>query len=206
MAESCENALQITVAVICLSVGTVRAVRTREKAWILLSAFYGCWALGDLYWGTFLIFFQRTPPYSYVPEFSWYSSYLLLFLLLRQLLPAEAWRIRGALPWLGVVIAAGMCAFYLQWGGVLSNLICAVLMGLLMLHAIRGLTFIHGSDRRYMPLCAAVLLFCFAEYATWTASCFWYTDDWTSPYLFADTLITLSFIPLLPAVRRAVRA
>ncbi len=207
MIESYENALQFAVALVCLCVSIGRAMRTRERAWILLSAFYACWTLGDLYWEIFLIFLHITPPYFYVADFSWYASYLLLFLLLRQLLPPEAWRGRRLLPWIGPVFAVAMCAFYLQFGDVASNLVCMALMALLLYHAIRGLLFLRGAaDRRQTLLCAAVLVFCAMEYLTWTVSCFWKDDSLTNPYYLADTLLTLSFIPLLPGVGKAVRA
>ena len=206
MIEIGENLLQIDVTVVCLFVSVGRAVRTRGNAWILLSAFYGCWVLGDLYWVTFLILFESTPAYRYVPDFSWYSSYLLLFLLLRQLLPQYSRRISGVLPWVGAVFAAGMCVFYMQWGSILSNLICAVLMSMLLLGSISGLTRLRGGDRgRYGPICSAVLLICLTEYIAWTVSCFWEGDSFANPYFYADTLVTLSFVPFLFAVRRAVR-
>ena len=61
MIESYENGLQIIVLLLCLCVSVGRSIRRRDRAWLLLSFFYGCWVLGDLYWEVFLIFFGTTP-------------------------------------------------------------------------------------------------------------------------------------------------
>ena len=206
MIESYENALQIAVLLVCLCFSVVRAARTREKAWILLSFLYGVLLLGDLYWEAYLIFLGVTPSF-YVSEFSWYASYLFLFLLLRQTMPPEAWRKRSALPWIGPVFAVGMCAFYMQWGDVAGNLICALLMGLLLFHSILGLLWLRESqDKRQRRLCSAVLFLCAMEYLTWTLSCYFRDNSFANPYYWSDLLLSLSFALLLPGVRKAVAA
>jgi len=206
MIESYENGLQIAVLLVCLLFSISRAALKKEKAWILLSFFYGSWILGDLYWEIYLIFFQKTPSLFYVADFSWDASYLLLYLLLRQVLPQGAQRVRSVLPWLGAVFAFGMSVFYMQWGEILSNLVCAALMSLLIVTALQGLLFLRETgDRRQKWLCLAVLLFCLLEYSLWTTSCFWKEDNLSNPYYWADILLTLSFPVFLPAVRKAVR-
>jgi hypothetical protein len=205
MIESYENGLQIIVLLLCTAISVWSAVRTRNRAWTLLSLFYGSWVLGDLYWEMFLIFIGRTPSIFYVAEFSWKASYLFLFMLIRFLVPAEAWKNRNPLPWLGVIFSAAMCVFYLQWGDVADNLLCAVLMGLLFFHLIRSVQYLRSSgERRLLLFCAAGLVFCVMEYVTWTASCFSTGDSLTNPYFIADTVLTFSFIPLLFGVRKAV--
>ncbi len=205
MIESHENALQIAVLAVCLAVSVSRAVITKKKEWILLSFFLGSWVLADLYWVTFLIFLDRTPDVFYVSQFSWYASYIFLFLLLRQVLPQEKGP-RSFLPWIGPIFAAGTCAFFMQWGAYAENLICAFLMGLLIFYAIRGLVLPRGAeDKKHLSLCVTVLVFCALEYALWTASCFWEGDSFANPYYWMDTLLTLSFIPLVFAVGRAVK-
>jgi hypothetical protein len=206
MIESLENGLQIAVYAVCLIVSVVRALRTEERAWVVLAFFYGVLALGDLYLEVFLIFVERSPVF-YISEFSWYASYLFLFLLLRQAMPHEAWRKRRALPWLCVAFTVGMGAFYLQWGDPVGNLVCALLMGLLMFYSVWGLLWLRGeADRRQTLLCAAVLTFCAMEYVTWTLSCFFRNDSLLNPYFWADTLTGLSTVLLLPGVRKAVAA
>ena len=206
MTEIIENALQVSVAALCLAFAVSRSVRTKKREWILLCFFYGSWVLADLYWESFLVLLKRTPGVFYVSEFSWYASYIFLFLLLKQTLPQEKGGKKPVLPWLGAAFAAAMCVFYVRWGDYAENVICALLMGLLLYDAIRGLTSLRGGERkRLVFLCAAVIFFCAAEYALWTASCFWEGDSIANPYYWADALLTVSFVPLLFAVRRAVK-
>ena len=206
MIESHENALQIAVLAVCLAVSVSRAALTKRREWTLLSFFYGSWVLADLYWEMFLLLLDRTPDVFYVSQFSWYASYIFLFLLLRQVLPQEKIAARPLLPWLGPLFAAGMSVFFMQWGAYAENLICAFLMGILLFHSIRGLFLSRGAGgRKRLPLCLSVLLFCVVEYVLWTASCFWEGDSLANPYYWIDVMLTLSFIPLLFAVRRAVK-
>ncbi len=205
MIESYENGLQIAVLLVCLFISIGQASATRDKAWTMLSFFYGAWILGDLYWEIFLIIFHETPR-LYVSDFSWHAAYIFLFLLLKQTMPPKAARGKHVLPWLGVVFSAAMCVFYLQWGDVASNLICALLMGLLFFYSIQGLLYLREApDRRQKLLYVAVLVFCIMEYITWTASCFWAGDSFSSPYIIADMLLTASLVPFISAVRKAVR-
>jgi hypothetical protein len=122
-------------------------------------------------------------------------------------MPPEGLSGKHLLPWLGVAFAVGMCGFYMQWGDYASNLVCAALMGLLLYSALQRLVFLRAAaERRMKLLCAAVLAFCMMEYLTWTVSCYWDGSTITNPYFWADTLLSLSFIPLLIGVRKAVDA
>ena len=207
MFESLETGLQLLILLVCMYISIWRALATRAREWILLAFFYGSWVLGDLYWEACLIFYGKTPHFFYVSDLNWWASYIFLFLLLKQAFPPEAWQRRRILPWLGVVFTVGMGVFYLQWGDLFSNAVCAVLMGLLLFYAVWGLMYLRQSgSARQRPLCLAVLLFCAAEYCTWTASCFWRADSAASLYLWADTLLSFSFFAFLPAARKAVEA
>ena len=90
-------------------------------------------------------------------------------------------------------------------GEILSNLIYAVLMGLLLFASLRRLTDGNGGGRS-KALALLILLFCLLEYALWTASCFWTGETLGNPYYWFDFLLTLSFPFFLPAVKKAVAA
>ena len=50
----------------------------------------------------------------------------------------------------------------------------------------------------------AVLLFVGLEYALWTASCCWVSDDLRNPYFWFDFALSGGLLLLLPGVREAV--
>ena len=203
MIERYENALQIAVLLCCVPLAVYRAVPHRSRPWALLAFFYGNWLLGDLFWLFCLLLTGKTPEISIVSDLSWYASYLFLYLLLREMARPEPGGSRQFLPWLGFAFAFGMAAFYMQWGEYLSNLIYAVLMGLLLYAAIRRLI-----NRSRNPGCVSfsvlVLVFCLLEYALWTASCFRSDESLSNPYFWFDALLTVSFPFFLPAVKKAV--
>ena len=201
MIESIENALQIATLLVCSALALIRAVRTRSRAWTLLAFFYGSWGLGDVYWLVCLIFFDQTPRISIVSDLSWYASYIFLYMLLREIAPPDGAREKRFLPWLGPLFAAGMAAFFMQWGEIGSNLIYALLMSLLLFSVIRRFL----DREKYaaqQALCVLILVFCLLEYALWTSSCFFKGDGLDNPYYWFDFLLTLCFVFFLPAVRR----
>ena len=205
MIERIENSLQIAVLAVCAGAALIRAVRRPDRVRTLLTLFYGSWLLADLYWAVCLFFYGDTPRISLVSDLGWCASYILLYMLLREAAPPVTRSERRALPWLSVLFAFGMAAFYMRWGEILSNLVYAALMGLLMFASVRRLT----DGARYARarfLCGLILSGCLLEYALWTASCFWAGDTPANPYYWFDLLLTACFPFFLPAVRKLVAA
>lgn len=207
MIESVENALQLLVTGICAVISAYKAVAFRSRTWALLLLFSGAFFLGDLYWLLFMLFYGETPYYSYIPDLSWYTSYLFLFLLLHHAGVNTKKKWSSPALWTVPVFTGGMCAFYMQYGRYLSNLTCAALMTLVMMEAIAMI-----QSQRNMPegkrrcrfLCMAALFFCAMEYGVWTASCFFEGDTFANPYIWFDGLLSLSIVLFIPAVRKAV--
>ena len=218
MIERFDNAIQIVVLLICCLISAYRAFRQNSKAWTLLAIFFGGMMLGDLYWVLCLVFYGSTPGISLVSDLNWFSSYLILYLLLRQVAPPVSAREKRVLPWLSFLFTLGMAGFFYSfyidwterlgmnfvlWDKALNNLAYGMLMGLLMFSAIRRL-----MDKRIYPkqksLCITVLVFCLLEYALWTSSCFWFPDTLAYPYYWFDFLLTICELCLLPATKKAV--
>ncbi len=200
--EIIENALQIAVLLVCTGIALYRAVTGQSRAWTLLFFFYGSWMLGDVYWLACVIFFGVSPMISVISNLSWYAAGLFLYLLLRETSPLRGTGKKSLLPWIGFVFSGASAVFFMQWGDYLSNLICAVLMGLLAFAAIRRLT--EGEQyRKQRFLLVAILVYYLIIYALWFASCFWeYT--FTSPYYWIDILLSVSFPVFLPATKKVV--
>ena len=203
MIESFDNSLQIIVLLICASIALYKAITQHSQTWVLAFLFFGSWVLGDIYWLVCLLFYGKTPQISIVSDLSWYASYIFLYLLLYHRSAPDKESIKHLIPWLGPIFAAGMAIFFMQWGEILSNLIYASLMGLLLFAAL-GRKIDRRRYRNQHFLSGMILLFCLLEYGLWTASCFWSSDTLSNPYYWFDFLLTLSFIFLLPAIKKAV--
>ena len=208
MIESIENAVQLALLLVCTAVSGATAVRGRERSGAILTPFYGSYALGDLYWLLYLLFYGHTPKLFYVSDLSWYAAYLFLYLLLQLVSDPEERGTRCPALLVLPLFTVAMCVFYMRWGDYAGNVITAVLMSLLMMHAARGLYYLRrhpeGSARRWLYV--ATLIFCAIEYAAWTSSCFWAGDTWANPYLWFACLLTLSALLFLPAYRKGVAA
>lgn len=205
MIEAFENGAQLVAVTICLILSLTFILRGRRRAFELTALFYSCYMLGNLYWQLHLLFYGLTPEVFYVSDVCWLAAWLFIYCLLRHVSTPGERRLRHPLLLFPPLFAAAMALFYMQWGGFISNVISAIMMSLLMIHALRGLLYLRGSREPRQVLYLAALFYCACEYVAWTASCFFWPYSVTSPYIWSDVLLTVSIVLLLPAARKAVR-
>ena len=208
MTEIIENSAQLGLLTVWTVLAGAYAIRSAHRDGALLPLFYGSYVLGDIYWLLYLIFYGETPYIFYVSYISWYAGYLFLYLLLLRVSTSEERKENHPVLWLLPLFTAAMGIYYMQWGDYAGNLISAVLMTLLLWHAVRGLIHIRSNPeaapRRFLYI--TVLVFCALEYAAWTASCFFSGDTLANPYFWFDFMMTPCAMLILPAYRKAVEA
>ena len=207
--ELIENLLQllVTCAGVCLAGLAYR--KSGRQAYFLLLCFYGCFALGALYWTLYLLLFSSTPRVFYVSEFGWVSSVIFLHILQATLADGEERAFRCRIAWLAPLVGVPLMVFYCTYGDILSNLIWCGMMIVLSYCALRGLAYANaqaGAARQLRYFHIGVLCFAASEYLLWTAGCFWQNDSLASPTFWCDILLTLAIFGLLPATRKAVEA
>lgn len=207
--ELVSNLLQFVVTLLGFGLSGIRYLKSRTQAYFLLTCFYGCFALGSLYWTLYLLLFSETPQVFYVSEFGWVASVIFLRILQATLSTPEERAFRCRRAWLAPSFGVPLLAFYCIFGDILSNLIWCGMMIVLSFCAIRGLVYANeqtGAARNIRHFHIGVLCFAFAEYLLWTAGCFWPDTSLDSPAFWCDMLLTLAILGLLPATRRAVDA
>ena len=79
--ELIENALQLLVTFPGFCLAWLCYRKHQKQAYFLLLCFYGCFALGALYWTLYLLLFDTTPRVFYVSEFGWVASVIFLRIL-----------------------------------------------------------------------------------------------------------------------------
>ena len=181
--------------------------KSRRQAYFLLLCFYGCFALGALYWTLYLLLFDTTPQVFYVSEFGWVASVIFLHILQATLAGTEERGFRCRRAWLAPAFGVPLLTFYCAFGDILSNLIWCGMMIWLSYCAIRGLAYAEtrtGAARNMRYFHIGVLCFTFAEYLLWTAGCFWPDTSPATPTFWCDMLLTFAILGLLPATRKAV--
>ena len=69
--ELIENLLQLLTTFVGALLSGIAYRKSQRQAYFLLLCFYGCFALGALYWTLYLLLFDTTPRVFYVSEFGW---------------------------------------------------------------------------------------------------------------------------------------
>ena len=69
--ELISNLFQFAVTLLGFCMSGIRYLKDRKQTYFLLTCFYGCFALGSLYWTLYLLLFSETPQVFYVSEFGW---------------------------------------------------------------------------------------------------------------------------------------
>jgi len=191
MIESVVNSLELLITGICMTISICFVYAGKQRIWVLMSLFCGTFFLGDLYWQLHLIFYKRTPLFSFIPYLSWYASFLFLYLML--LLTGNRGRIHSRKMWLIPVFTFGMCIYYMQFGAYVSNLISALLMTLIILQSVKGLSLPEKTGPGRKKFCLLTLLFCALEYGIWTSSCFDYGNPLRNLYYVFSVIMIFSF-------------
>lgn len=76
--ELIENLLQLLTTFVGALLSGIAYRKSRRQAYFLLLCFYGCFALGALYWTLYLLLFDTTPRVFYVSEFGWVASLIAI--------------------------------------------------------------------------------------------------------------------------------
>ncbi|MBO5995351.1 MAG: hypothetical protein J6Q41_07550 [Firmicutes bacterium] len=203
MYETFENAFQILMLLISAGISLSLALKTHKKSWILLSLFYGCWVLGDIYWQLCLMLFGDIPQLSLVSDLSWYASFIFLYILLRYVEPKSGFS-KHFLPWLGPIFTFAMALFFIFQNGVWqvgSNLVCALFMGILLYASISRIMD-HKKEGTRGYLCVMVLFLILMEYGMWISTSFVLEDNLMHPYYWFDILLSISFVLYIPALKK----
>ena len=98
--ELIENLLQLLVTFIGALLSGISYRKSRRQAYFLLLCFYGCFALGALYWTLYLLLFDTTPRVFYVSEFGWVASVIFLRILQATLSTPEECSFHCCRAWL----------------------------------------------------------------------------------------------------------
>ena len=146
--ELIENLLQLLTTFVGALLSGISYRKSGRQAYFLLLCFYGCFALGALYWTLYLLLFDTTPRVFYVSEFGWVASLIFLRILQATLAGADEHAFRCRRAWLAPAFGVPLLAFYCIFGDILSqpDLVRHDDMALLLRHSWTGLR--QWADRR----------------------------------------------------------
>ena len=133
--ELISNLFQFAVTLLGFCMSGIRYLKGRKQTYFLLTCFYGCFALGSLYWTLYLLLFSETPQVFYVSEFGWVASVIFLYLLQYTLSSAGERRFLTGKALIAPLIGIPLCVFYCTFGDVLSNLLWCGMMIVVSYHS-----------------------------------------------------------------------
>ncbi|MEF9864715.1 MAG: histidine kinase [Christensenellaceae bacterium] len=209
MIEIIDNAIQLFITTSCaIWVGTLAAKR-KSQSYFILACFYGTFALGLLFWLSYLAIMTYTPKIFYVSDLSWFASFLFLLLLDITLATPDE---RNYKPIFACVIAAiptvtTIC--FLFGGDVFGTLLWCPLLIACTYNSTRGFLYARkqtdvGRNRQWIHL--AILFFIFTEFTLWTLSNFFKSTTIENPYFWCDFVLSAALFLLMPAMKKAVDA
>ena len=139
--ELIENLLQLLTTFVGALLSGIAYRKSRRQAYFLLLCFYGCFALGALYWTLYLLLFDTTPRVFYVSEFGWVASVIFLCILQATLTSQDERSFRCRRAWLAPAFGLPLLAFYCTFGGhpLQPDLVRHDDMALLLRHSWTGL-------------------------------------------------------------------
>ena len=160
--ELIENLLQLLVTFVGALLSGIAYRKSGRQAYFLLLCFYGCFALGALYWTLYLLLFDTTPRVFYVSEFGWVASVIFLRILQATLTGTDERSFRCRRAWLAPAFGVPLLAFYCTFGDILSNLIwCGMMIWLSLLRhpgaGLRQWADGRGAEYAVLPHRGAVL-------------------------------------------------
>ncbi len=144
--ELIENLLQLLVTFAGACLAGFAYWKSRAQKYFLLFCFYGCFALGALYWTLYLLLFGATPRVFYVSEFGWVASMIFLRILQATLSGPDERAFRCRVVWLAPLVGVPLMVFYCTYGDILSNLIWCGMMIALSFCSIRRPRLCASSD------------------------------------------------------------
>ncbi len=209
MLELIDNLTQTLVTMVALMAAGILYYRRRKQAFYLLACFFGSFMLGSFHWTLYILLFDRTPQVFYVSELAWMASFLFLLTLVYVMASEEEKKFRHPAMLLVPVFCIPQLVLYLRFGEILGNLLMVGLTMTIALLSMRGFIFARrqeGQARRRQYFHGLVLLIVFLEFALWTTSCFWISDNLSNPYFAIDFLLSAALLALVPALRKAVMA
>ena len=109
--ELIENLLQLLVTFAGACLAGFAYWKSRAQKYFLLFCFYGCFALGALYWTLYLLLFGATPRVFYVSEFGWVASMIFLRILQATLSGPDERAFRCRVVWLAPLVGVPLMVF-----------------------------------------------------------------------------------------------
>lgn len=167
MTELIDNLTQLLMALLGFVFSGTGYLKRRHRPLFLLSCFYGCFALGTLYWLLYTQLITDSPPIFYVSDISWISCFLFL-LLLEFDVAGEGLRVyKCRASWLALAVEIPLTVYFISIGDVIYNIIIGALMTVMYWQGIRSAVWARRHERCKLAFYLVLLCFLTLENCLW---------------------------------------
>lgn len=200
-ADSIIDVLMLLTAIIGMLGSLYSYIEKPNKGWLFLTGYYFASFLSGYYWITSTLVTHVEPNVSqFTAYLGWNASYVvLLFAIYEMRNPAT----KGFWPFLifiPVPLNIAQFFLYIQYGGWFNNAWQVSFSTVIMVFCLQSLVY-HNNNKKdgsaFPYFNGLVLTFLFAEYVTWTATCFDWPSNGKNPYYYFSIIsyIAQIFMP-----------
>lgn len=195
--EYAENIVQLLSCLIALLFCLFQYISGKQKGWVYATAVFLGSLMSTYYWTAYLVIMGDYPNVSNLFSYmGWNVSLVFMLILVLHMRCAESRRFFHPLMLLPIPLNVWQLTLYLQYGGVLNNLIQVSLSTAIVCFCLQSILWYrknrkHGADRPNVAI--AALLYIAFEYGMWTSSCFAAPiSTLYYPFSFIDSMIFLA--------------
>ena len=197
--EDFGNLFTLFCIIIGLLICLFKYIAQPKRGYFYLVIFFLAHFFSDYYWAVYVLIMHSDPNVSEVLAYSgWNIAYLFLFITVYHSRERKEHYFHP-LMLLPIVTNVPLFFLYIQFGGILNNILQVGISTITMIFCIREIMYYscHKKEGVQFPrLQFLVLLFLIFGYGMWTASCFDWENELSNPYLYfsiLEYLITLFF-------------
>ncbi|MEG1459066.1 MAG: hypothetical protein RSB37_09015 [Acetivibrio sp.] len=207
MIEIVDNGIQLFITIGCALWAGILAAKRKSQSYFILACFYGTFALGLLFWLSYLVIMTYTPKIFYVSDLSWFASFLFLLLIDISFATPKERNYKPVGAWLITAIPAVTTLCFLFFGDIFGTLLWCPLLTVCTYDSTRGFLYARkqtgeGWNRQWIHL--AILFVIFTEFTLWTLSYFFKSTTIGNPYFWCDFVLSAALFLLMPAMKKAV--
>ena len=199
--DSVIDVLMLLTAIIGMLGSLYSYIEKPKRGWLFLTGYFFASFLSGYYWITSTLVTHMEPKVSeFTAYFGWNAAYVVLLVAVYEMRNPETKGFRPIISFIPIPLNLVQFFIYVQYGGWFNNVWQVAFTTVTMIFCLQSLIYHNNNKKDGSPFPyfnGLVLTFCFAEYVTWTASCFDWPSAGKNPYYYFSVLsyVTQLFLP-----------
>ncbi len=189
--EAVENIITLLAVIIALLGCLFRYIDTPKKSYLSLCVYFLALLLSDYYWAVYTLVIGNDPDVSEIMAYAgWNIGYAVLVFAVIATSKTEK---KFFHPLMLIPIPLNIVQFllYIQYGGIFNNLWSCALNTVVAVICLRSLIWYwkkRDEGVHFPYLHTVILVSIIAQFAMWTASCYYDAVDFSNPYYYFEFL------------------